>query len=106
MLQEYENPHINPCSGPSTGLFLSPLDTLIPTLTGPQELSEEGMGYPQMSEWMDVGQDRVERENHLLGKHSCPSEGQGRAFAYTKENLSYRPMGADLFKREVRVGET
>lgn len=55
---------------------------------------------------MDVGQDRVERENHLLGKHSCPSEGQGRAFAYTKENLSYRPMSADLFKREVRVGET
>lgn len=55
---------------------------------------------------MDVGQDRVERENHLLGKDRCPSEGQGRAFTYTKENLSYRPMGADLFKREMRVGET
>lgn len=66
MLQDYENPHINPCSGPSPGLFFSPLDTLIPTLTGPLEWSEEGMGYPQMSEWMDVGQDRVERENHLL----------------------------------------
>ena len=85
---------------------MSPLDTPTPTLTGPQEGSEEGMGHSQMDEWMDVGPDRVERDNDLLDRHRCPSEGQGRAFARTEENLSHRPMGADLFNREVRVRET
>lgn len=59
-----------------------------------------------MDEWMDVGPDRMERGSHLLDRHRCPLEGQRRAFARTEENFSHRPMGADLFNREVRVRET
>lgn len=37
LCQDYENPHINPAQAPASRLFFSPLDTLIPTLTGPLE---------------------------------------------------------------------
>ena len=54
---------------------------------------------------MDVGRDGVKRDNPLLDRHRCPSEGHGGALACTEENSCHRPVGADLFKRAARVKE-